>query len=159
MEYKLIKKDAFKVIGKAIKMSTKDGENFKQIPKFWEKSGTDGTIKKICSCGNDNRLLGAYLDFDYVNEECNYMIAIEHDNNIDYDEFETREIIATTWAVFTSVGPIPQAIQNTMKKAYENWFPTSGFQHADAPAIEVYFNGDFSSNDYKCELWIPLIEE
>lgn len=34
MDYRIVDKPAFKVIGKGIRVSTKDGENIKQIPEF-----------------------------------------------------------------------------------------------------------------------------
>lgn len=159
MEYRLVKKDAFSVTGKSIKVSTKNGENFKRIPEFWQQCSIDETFEKICSIDNKQNLLGVCFDFNHYKEELSYMIAVEDVNNSGDDRFETREIPAATWAVFTSIGPIPYAIQDTMKIIFEEWCPTSGFVHADAPDLEVYLPGDISANDYKCEVWIPIVKK
>lgn len=159
MEYKLIKKDTFRLIGKSEKVLRKDGADLKQIPEFWEKLILSGTIEEMCLSEGNKNIFGAYLDFDHVKKECTYMIGIEKDSNLNYGEFEVREIPEATWAVFTSIGSIPSVIQNTMRKVYEEWFPASSFQHADGPAIEVYLPGDVSANDYKSEIWIPVIQK
>ncbi|QKS46593.1 GyrI-like domain-containing protein [Paenibacillus cellulosilyticus] len=38
----------------------------------------------------------------------------------------------------------------------EDWFPATGYKHTGGPAIEVYTAGDYRSDDYKCEVWIPI---
>ncbi|MDP4088865.1 MAG: AraC family transcriptional regulator, partial [Bacillota bacterium] len=159
MDYKIVKKDAFKVIGKAIKVTTKDGENLKRIPEFWDQCYNDGTVKKLCSIDSDRDMLGICMDFDYANEEFAYMIALENENNQEDWGLDIREIPAASWAVFTSVGPMPHSIQKVWSRIFEEWFPSSGFEHADAPELEVYPPGDGSSQDYKCEVWIPVIKK
>lgn len=159
MDYRIVKKDAFKVIGKAIKVSTKNGENLRQIPQFWNECNSNGTSEEICSIDSRQNMLGLCLDFQYDKEEFSYMIAIEEVNNSKDTGFQTREIPAATWAVFTSEGPMPHAIQNVWARVYEEWFPSAGFEHADAPEIEVYLPGDSSAEDYKCEVWIPIVKK
>ncbi len=54
---------------------------------------------------------------------------------------------------------MPHAIQNIWSRIFEEWFPSVGFEHADAPELEVYPLGDLSSKDYKCEIWIPVVKK
>lgn len=159
MDYRIIQKEAFKVIGKARKVSTKNGENLKQIPEFWCQCNSDGTSEKICSINNEQNILGICMDFEYGKEEFSYMIAIEDVNNVQDSGLEKREIPAATWAIFTSVGPIPQSIQKVWERIFQEWFPSTGFEHANAPELEVYPQGDTSSQDYKCEVWIPIVKK
>jgi AraC family transcriptional regulator len=63
---------------------------------------------------------------------------------------------AGTWAIFESRGPLPKSIQNTIKRIYGDWFPTSGYEHAGGPELEVYSMGDTGSADYYSEVWIPV---
>ena len=37
MNYKIVEKESFKVIGKQSKISMVNGDNFKQVPEFWNK--------------------------------------------------------------------------------------------------------------------------
>lgn len=159
MDYRIVQKDAFRVVGKAIKVSTNNGENLRQIPEFWAKCNVDGTCERICSIDNRQNMMGICMEFEYDKEELSYMIAIEDVTNSGDTGFETREIPAATWAVFTSVGPMPHAIQNVWTRIFEEWLPASGLEHADAPELEVYLPGDPSAQDYKCEVWIPVVKK
>ena len=87
------------------------------------------------------------------------MIAIEDVNNSKETGFETREILAATWAVFTSIGTMPYSIQKVWERIFQEWFPLTGFEHAEAPEIEVYFPGDSSAQDYKCEVWVEVAKK
>lgn len=159
MDYRIVQKDEFNVIGKILKVSTKDGENLREISKFWDKCNSDGTNEKICSIDNRQSLLGISMDIEQGNEQFSYMIAIEDVNNSKEISLETRKIPAATWAVFTSVGPMPNAIQKVWERVFQEWFPSTGFEHADAPELEVYLPGDPSAQDYKCEVWVPIIKK
>lgn len=160
MDYRIGERDSFKVIGKVIKVSTKDGENKRRIPEFWEECNySNGITGKLKSIGNGQNMLGICMDFENAKEQFSYMIAIENVNNSKDTNFETREIPAATWAVFTSVGPLPHAIQNVMETIFQEWFPETGFEHADAPELEVYLPGDVFAKDYICEVWIPIVKK
>lgn len=157
MDYRIVHKEAFKVIGKTLEVSTKEGEELRKIPEFWGECNSDGTCEKICSIDNRQNMLGICMDFEQDKENFTYMIAIEDANHVKDIGFETREIPAATWAVFTSVGPMPHTIQKVWERIFQEWLPTAGFKHADAPELEVYFPGDPSAQDYKCEVWIPIV--
>jgi len=62
---------------------------------------------------------------------------------------ETLNIPKQTWTAFESAGPIPDAIQDVWKRIFSEWFPTSGYEHAEGPEIEVYETGDMNKPDYK----------
>lgn len=159
MDYRIVQKEGFRVIGKVLTVSTKEGENLRKIPEFWNACYSDGTCEKICSIDNTQNMLGICMDFDHEKEEVSYMIAIEDVNDLTDTGFETREIIATTWAIFTSVGPMPHAIQKVWERIFQEWLPATGFEHADAPELEVYFPGELSAQDYTCEVWIPIVRK
>lgn len=159
MDYRIIEKDAFKVTGKVIRLTTKDGENLRRIPQFWDECNADGTCEKLCAIDTKQPLLGICMDFQENMEEFSYMVAVENVNDSADAGFETREIPAATWAIFTSVGPMPNAIQDVWARIFQEWFPATGFEHANAPELEVYPVGDASSKDYKCEVWIPIVKK
>lgn len=159
MDYRIVQKEAFKVIGKTIKVSTKDEQHHRIISEFWEKSNSDGTSEKICSIDDRQNMLGISLDFEDDKEEFSYMIAIEDINNSAAAGFDIREIPSVTWAVFTSVGPLPYSIVNVLRRIYQEWFPATGFEQANAPMLEVYLPGDTCSEDYKCEVWVPIVKK
>jgi AraC family transcriptional regulator len=159
MDYRIIQRDAFKVIGKVIKLSTNCGEHNMGIAKFWGECNVDGTTEEISSIDRGQNLLGICLEFEGEKEELTYMIGIEDVNNSSETGFETREIPSATWAVFTSVGPMPHAIIDVWTRIFQEWFPETGYEHANAPDFELYFPGDTSAEDYKSEVWVPIVKK
>lgn len=158
MDYKIIEKAAFKAVGKGIRVSTRDGENLKRIPKFWEECHQNGLCEKICSVSKKAPLLGICVN-DFENEQFTYMIAVEKPEGFASDNLSEIEVPALTWAVFESVGPMPDAIQKVWGKIFSEWFPATSFEHADGPELEVYPEGDGDREDYRCEVWIPVIKK
>lgn len=47
MDYRIVEKEAFQVVGKSRIISTKDGINFKQVPEFWQDSMKDKTEERL----------------------------------------------------------------------------------------------------------------
>jgi AraC family transcriptional regulator len=56
-----------------------------------------------------------------------------------------------------AIGTIPDAIQTVWKKIFEEWFPSTGYEHANKPELEVYLPGDMDSEDYVSEIWVPVV--
>ena len=66
---------------------------------------------------------------------------------------------ATTYAVFECIGAMPDAIQKLQQRMVAEWLPTSGYEYAPAPDIEVYPEGDQQADTYYCEAWLPIIKK
>jgi AraC family transcriptional regulator len=98
---------------------------------------------------------------DHANEQFTYLIAIEGDAaGCDADNgFVAQNIPALTWAVFPSVGPMPGAIQKVWGRVYQEWFPSTGYEHAAGPEMEVYPPGDITAEDHYCEVWVPIVKK
>ncbi|MCQ6280607.1 GyrI-like domain-containing protein [Bacillus sp. EB600] len=159
MDYRIIQKEAFKVIGKVAKVSTKDEGHHRSISEFWDQCNANGTSEKICSIDNSKKMLGISMEFEADKEQFSYMIAIEDVNHSIVTGFDTRVIPAANWAVFTSVGPMPDAIVNVFSRIYQEWFPTTGFEQANSTILEVYPPGNPSAQDYTCEVWVPIVKK
>jgi len=159
MDYRIVERGEFEVIGKVIRVSCKDGENFKRIPKFWNECCSDGTLNKMVPTANGNETLGICMDMELEKEEFSYMVAVEYNGKAADDSLVVKKVPKACWAVFTSVGPIPGAIQEVTQRIFQEWFPATGYEHADAPELEVYPEGDSSSAEYRCEVWIPVIKK
>lgn len=155
MDYKLIEKDSFKVIGKTKRITTQDGENLNLVPLFWNECVADGSYQTICSMAGGKGVFGICMDFEPNYEAFTYMIAVE-DNGETPEDFSPAEIPAARWAVFESIGPMPGAIQKVWERIYSEWIPATGYQQEEGPQLEVYPVGDISALDYKCEVWIPI---
>ncbi|GGD89570.1 GyrI-like domain-containing protein [Paenibacillus nasutitermitis] len=155
MEYRMEEKKAFRIVGKSIQVSMENGENNRRIPEFWKQSDEDGTVSALEAVSPGKDLLGicSMLPGD---ELLTYIIAVESDS-APSEGYISMTIPSASWAVFPSVGPLPGAIQQVWQHIFGEWFSSTGYEHAQAPDIEVYGPGDTTAADYRCEVWIPVI--
>ncbi|MFI5801633.1 helix-turn-helix domain-containing protein [Streptomyces sp. NPDC051561] len=60
-----------------------------------------------------------------------------------------------TWAVFTTSGPAPQAIQELWRDVFTQWFPSNPYRSRPGPEIlRTVLSEDGSQAD--AELWLPV---
>ncbi len=59
------------------------------------------------------------------------------------------EVPAATWAVFESVGPFPETLQNIWGRIYSEWFPSSGYEQVQGPEILWNEGKDVTSPAFK----------
>lgn len=156
MDYKIVEKGNFTVVGKQRKISMGNGENFKQIPEFWNDCMKDGSYEWLFSKAGKLGVLGVCKDFDQYKDEFIYMIAIEKIKDLLPSGYVSTAIPAATWAVFESVGALPDAIQDLTRRIFTEWLPSTGYEHDSVPELEVYPQGDIHSPNYRCEVWIPI---
>jgi AraC family transcriptional regulator len=135
MEPKMVKKDAVKIAGFAIKTTTKDGANLKEIPKFWQDYLADGRCKKL----HDEPFIknhaeyGACFCIDSGNGELEYVIGVEVKEGVEIPEiYHVCTIPETLFAVFSTPpadgNNFVSSIQGTWSYIYSEWFPNSGYE-------------------------------
>ncbi|KZE48710.1 AraC family transcriptional regulator [Rossellomorea marisflavi] len=154
MNYRMVEKEAFEVAGIGRRMSTQDGENLREIPKFWEQVNRDGIDREICRAANADSIMGVCLHEDRTKDEFTYFIGAE--NTVATVAYETHTMPAATWAVFEVVGPMPLAIQRVWERIFTEWFPSTGFEHSGGPEFELYPMEDAGAEDFRCEVWVPV---
>ncbi|MEQ7050849.1 AraC family transcriptional regulator [Paenibacillaceae sp. P-4] len=159
MDYRIVQREAFTVIGKSFQTTTRDGENTREIPKFWKDSHADGTVAKIAALGKNQDTLGICYGAQQGGEVFNYAIAVETDRTESEGEYDFIQIPAATWAVFTSTGPMPDSIQDVWGRIYQEWFPATDYEQAEIPDFELYPPGNPWAEDYRSEVWIPVIKK
>jgi AraC family transcriptional regulator len=167
MDYKIIEKPAFDIIARSRKFTTVQGENFIKIPQFWDEmmQGENG-FKALMKLTQDKTgtvtgagSLGICM-MDEVNDKFTYAIGVEKPAaKAAPAGFEVIHIPAATWAVFESIGPMPKAIQDVTVRIFKEWFPSTGYEHAAIPELEVYLPGNPDNQDYRCQVWIPIIKK
>ncbi|GGM33481.1 AraC family transcriptional regulator [Paraliobacillus quinghaiensis] len=160
MNYQIVEKPAFNVMGTGLKVSTRDGDNFKEVPAFWKEVNNGKVGQLLEDLKSDTGVFGICMEFAPEQEEFTYFVAVEKGEHVVPDGFVVKEIPASTWAVFHVVGAMPDAIQHTIKRIYAEWFPGTGYQHAGTAELEVYppQRGKHSQEDYQTEIWIPIIK-
>lgn len=161
MEYRIEKHDGIRLTGLVIRANSKDGSNFTDVPAFWDKVMGDGRWKQLCekAAGTKLGVVGVCYDFNMETGRFSYAIAIETpaDRKGLPEGCEDLEIPASTWAKFTSRGPLRPNFQEMIKRIFSEWFPTSGREHAGTAEIEFYGDKpDCMAADYWCEYWVPI---
>ena len=158
MDYRIVERDAFHVVGKMLHTTCRDGENLRAIPKFWGQCLSDGTDERLLAIGK-GLAMGICLPMEVGSEDVAYMIGVEAAPEAATDGLTGYAVPASAWAVFASVGPLPGAIQQTFDRIFQEWFPATGYEHAVGPELEVYADGDTNAEDYRCEVWIPVVKK
>lgn len=154
MNYRIETKEAFRIIGVSAPLERELEKNFATVPQMWERVSTDGTIEKLAGMmdAQPMGLLGVCACND--EEQWKYYIAVSSTKKS--DEFEEYMVPASTWAVFSGTGT-NQSIQELEQRIIREWLPTSGYEYANAPDIEVYLNPDPQNAQY--EVWIPVTKK
>lgn len=162
MDYKIVKKDAFKVLQKISTQSIDDEQNKNTIPDFWTQSHQDGTVYKLLELATDRTNIFGICYGNTPNNKKTFeysIAALCGDNTEIPDGFSIKKIPARTWAVFECIGPMPDAIQKTWHKICSEFFPTANYEPTYEMDIEAYPAGVMTSPDYRTEIWVTVKEK
>lgn len=159
MNYKLVEKPGFTLVGTSIEVSTEHGENMVRIPAFWQEVGESGIIDRIMTLPGAKDCAGACIMDDITAKMFTYAACVVFEAPVETSEFSTWQVGPQTWAIFEVVGQMPQSIQEVWHRIFSEWFPATGFTHANAPELEIYPEGDATAPDYRCEIWIPVVKK
>lgn len=154
MNYRIETKAAFRVIGLSAPLDREIENNFAVVPKMWQEAAANGTIGQLASL-MDTPPLGLLGVSACNNEEpWRYFIAVA--STKPSGAFEEYTVPAATWAIFSGTGT-NQSIQELEQRIITQWLPSSGYEYANAPDIEVYLNPDPLNAQY--EVWIPVAKK
>ena len=153
MQYRIETKDAFRVVDISAPLSKEIAQNFEEVPKLWQGAAANGTIQKLAEMMDTPPmgLLGVSACNDA--EQWKYLIAVSTTQPA--GDFEEFLVPAATWAIFPGSGS-GVSIQNLEERIITEWLPTSGYEYANGPDIEVYLTPDSQQAQY--EVWIPVVK-
>lgn len=157
MEYRIEKKEAFRVVGVQRELTNDFEENSIKVPQLWKESLENGKLSEIMALMDENNA-GApgVLGLNACNGEekdWKYYIAVSTDKPISKGMYEYT-VPASTWAIFKGQGNMPQAIQDVEKRVLTEWLPTSGYEFDQCINIEVYL--DDKKEDSHFEVWLSI---
>ena len=72
------------------------------------------------------------------------------------EEYAVLPVQACSWAVFESVGPFPDTLQEIWGRIYSEWFPSAPYEQAAGPSLLWNEHKDTSSPTFRSEIWIPV---
>lgn len=155
MDYKIVEKDAFTVVGVSRMYKYEDAA--KAVPQLWSEFA--GAAQSSGLCG----VYGINIDKSMGGEEFEYIIADNYTPDTAVPEgCITRQIPKFTWAVFACRGAMPRAMQDVNKKIFTEWLPgCRDYEIAAGYCIEMYsdpaeyVNGT-ADESYSSEMWIPV---
>ena len=165
MDYKIKKRDAFKIICRKKQVHKPQGDAATaDISKFWAECNADGTMERLCEYASFEHLhgiLGICFSDELSDSAFPYGIGAEYNGKpITDDRFEIAEIPAYTYAVFQCRGIMPDAFKETYRKICTEFFPQSStYEYGSGIELEVYPSADVQNPDYVCEIWIAVNEK
>ena len=150
MEYQIVQKSAFRIVGFRTPIPADQEESFQYVPRFWAETGHRlGELIPLM----DQKFPGV-LGVCTMDEENFYYIAVASDA-APPDGGYAWTVPAATWAVFSGQGQAPAAIQELQKRVVSEWLPDSGYEWAPAPDIEVYLTAP-DAEAAQFQVWVPV---
>ncbi|MGG1552564.1 AraC family transcriptional regulator [Paenibacillus ferrarius] len=168
MEFQIVTKPAFKLIGYELRTTCKEGQNLRDIPAFWQTY-----MREELGCRIPNRVhtgrpveIGICADFNLETSDLTYIIGMEATDFEGVPEgLVCREFPEARYAVFTTPKVAPaqfsDSIQSTWKAVYAEWFPHSGYEHAGLAEFELYderCHADLHT-ELQMDLYVPVKEK
>lgn len=163
MNYKIVEKEAFSIAGIMKRVSIVfEGVNT-EIVDMWQSLDL-GKINKLKELSNVEPLglIQASVNFSEGRMEekggLDHYIGVATNKEITKDMIELK-VAASTWAVFETIGPFPNTLQETWGRIYSEWLPTSNYEVVQGPEILWNESKDTSSPNFRSEIWIPVINK
>ncbi|WP_163582928.1 AraC family transcriptional regulator [Gracilibacillus saliphilus] len=160
MNYRIEEKAPFRIVGVQKRVPIIfEGEN-PEITTMWKSLNKEkiGQLKELSNT-EPNGIIQASTNFSEgrmeEKGELDHYIGVATTEECP-EQWAALEVPAFTWAVFESIGPFPQHLQETWGRIYAEWFPSSNYQQTKGPEILWNENSDFDSPDFKSEIWIPV---
>ncbi len=160
MNYRIVKKEPFKIIGFKKRVPIIFNGVNPEIAEMY-KLLTPEIIMNLKSLSNiePKGMISASTNFsdgrmDEKGELDHYIGVATTEENI--ADFEVLEVEEHTWVVFESIGKFPETLQDIWGRIYSEWFPSSDYQAVNAPEIVWHESPDTTNPNYKSEIWIPV---
>jgi AraC family transcriptional regulator len=163
MNYRIEEKEAFRIVGIKKRVSIIFHGVNPEIAAMWGTLNNE-IINRLKNLSNVEPLglLQASSNFSdgrmEEKGELDHYIGVATTNECP-DNLTQLEVPALTWAVFESVGPFPETLQDIWGRIYSEWFPSANYQQTQGPEILWNEHKDVSSPTFKSEIWIPILKK
>lgn len=159
MQYRIVEKDPFRIVGLKKRVTLIYSGVNPEITAMWATLDADKIAQlKALSNVEPLGLLQGSVNFSEGRQDggsLDHHIGVATDNPCP-SNFEALEIPALTWAVFESIGPAPESVQETWARIYGEWFPSTNYQQAEGPELLWFESKDLTSPTLRSEIWIPV---
>ncbi|MFJ8867058.1 GyrI-like domain-containing protein [Streptomyces sp. NPDC102473] len=158
MRYRIVDKDAFRVVGRRARVPlVHEGAN-PAIADFIRSLPKD-TVERIAALADQEPagIVGVSDQLDpsrAEGTELDYYHGVVTGAEVPED-MDALDVPAGLWAVFDNSGPFPQALQFLWRDVFTQWFPSNPYGSRPGPEIlSVRLSEDGTRAD--AELWIPV---
>lgn len=147
MDYRIIRKQPFKVIGRRCTTPYGGGT--------WAIVKSDGSADAMKDLSGHICDLGLCFGFG-ADGSNDYMCGIQWDKE-DIQGFESYNYPEADWLIFESEGKISdQVLTSTWYRINQEFLPQSKYQKSGLPTIEKYVIWNDAEDICKVEIWIPF---
>lgn len=160
MNYRIEEKEAFRIVGIKKRVPIIFNGVNPEIAAMWQ-SLNEQLILQLKQLSNvaPVGLLSASTNFSEgrmeEQGELDHYIGVATTSECP-EHLSRLEVAATSWAVFTAVGPFPQTLQEIWGRIYSEWFPSSIYEQVEGPELLWNESKDVTSPTFKSEIWIPV---
>jgi AraC family transcriptional regulator len=163
MDYQIVEKPAFNLVGRSTKFGVANGEFNKKGRSFWAKYAATEEYRSLCAltggkCGTVSKapIMTAYMENELGTwDPVVNVFGIEETDKMDTKGFEVFHIPAATYAEFNCT--MDTSVE-TNKRIYSEWFPSTGYERSNTPDIAAFFQIPFNRVVY-VRWWIPIIQK
>lgn len=129
MNYRIVEKEPFRIVGLKRRVPIVFNGVNPEISKMHELLTPEAIVTlKSLSDTQPQGIISASVNFSEgrmeEKGELDHYIGVATEQ-VATEDFEVLEVAASTWAVFDSVGPFPETLQDTWGRIYSEWFPSS----------------------------------
>jgi AraC family transcriptional regulator len=160
MEYRIVEKAAFQIIGlkKRVPIQFK-GVN-PEIAKMWQ-SLNESMIQELKQMSDVEPLGLISASTNFSEQRMEEAGELDHyigvaTNQVCPQNWEALEVASGTWGVFEASGKFPDALQDVWGRIYAEWFPASNYEQINGPEILWNESKNIDSPHFRSEIWIPL---
>jgi AraC family transcriptional regulator len=149
MEPRIVKREAFSVVGMHCRGRNQGGE----IPEMWREFGP--RVPEIKNIVEDSVAYGISDNMDPDTGEFDYVAGFEVSDAQEVPEGMVHwQVPGGRYAVFRTTLP---NLGETFKYVYYEWLPKSGYEHRPGPDLELYEEAfDAKDPDSEFEVYVPI---
>lgn len=158
MQYRIVERDAFQVIGVNREFPYEvEGGGIQAFQNFWNSIHENGTFDQLeqLRSGETKGLLGIWAEVNKEENKMDYYVAAEYSGDVP-EGLKSIDFPASKWVVFEIQGSFPSAIATTWERIYSEWFPTIGYIPSEIQPFEVYIETDPKNSNAYNEIWVAI---
>lgn len=163
LSWRIVSRDAVRLIGVAIscgvfkagalaQMESKGRETLRRLWRRMSNAGAIEGLRALADGSGPEGILGVNVS---EGGRQSYRVAVVSSAAVPAWADEIR-VSAGSWAVFDCAGPCDMATAEHYRRIFSEWLPSSGYELAGDVSLEVYPRGDFLSEGYRSEIWMPV---